>query len=354
MTFDPTSLVRENVLRLAPYSSARGEFSGSASVMLDANENSLGSPIVPDQSRYPDPQQRAVKERLAVIEGVSTSQIFVGNGSDEAIDLLYRIFCRPGIDNVILCPPTYGMYEVAANLNDAAVVRVPLTQTFDIDPERIRAAADDKTKLVFICSPNNPTANGVSREKVIALANTFSGIVVVDEAYIHFSDGPSFIRELGNCPNLVVLQTFSKAWGLAGLRVGLAYASSAIVEVLDKVKPPYNVGQPAQDLVLAALDRREAVLEKVQIIIRERELLAERLRRFPFVVRVFPSDANFLLVKTIDAAYIYRSLVRDGIVVRDRSSLEGCEGCLRITVGTPAENKRLITSLEKYEKGIIY
>lgn len=354
MGFDLDSLVRENVRRLVPYSSARGEFAGTAQIFLDANENSLGSPIAEDYSRYPDPMQAAVKEKIAEINGVRPQDVFVGNGSDEAIDLLFRIFCRPQIDNVLICPPTYGMYEVAAGLNDVAVRRVNLTSEFELDPDAVQRGAGENTKLIFLCSPNNPTGNSIDRESVLGVLNTFQGIAVVDEAYIHFCDESSLIPEIKSYPNLVVLQTFSKAWGLAGLRVGLAFANEAVIELFNKVKPPYNVSQVAQKQILAALENRDQVDLGIANIVKERKTLSDRLSRIACVKQVYPSDANFLLVKVVDANDVYRFLLDEWIVVRNRSTIELCEGCLRVTVGTPHENKALIRALEKYEKSPIY
>jgi histidinol-phosphate aminotransferase len=349
MVFDLDKITRENIRRLKPYSSARSEFAGEASVFLDANENAFGSPIAEDFSRYPDPLQRAIKAKLAVMKSVEPEQIFLGNGSDEVIDLLFRIFCRPGIDNVIILPPTYGMYEVSATINDVLVKRVALTEEFDLDIPSIKNAIDEKTKQLFVCSPNNPTGNALDRDQVISLAKIFDGILVVDEAYIDFSSRPSLMSEIDNIPNLVVLQTFSKAWGLAGLRVGMAYARSNIIALLNKVKPPYNVNAASQRAVLAALENKAVVERNIAAILDERVRLVESLKKRASTRMVFPSDANFVLVKTTDANAAYRFLLDDGIVVRNRSSVELCEGCLRITVGTPVENAALIDSLRRFE-----
>lgn len=354
MAFDLDYLVRENIKRLLPYSSARDEFAGNAEIFLDANENSFGSPISKNYSRYPDPLQRTIKERVAEFSRVKSSQIFVGNGSDEAIDLLFRIFCRPGIDNILICPPTYGMYAVSAGINDIEVKRANLTSEFELDLDRINGEIDDKTKLVFFCSPNNPTGNSMTRETILEVAASFSGLVVVDEAYIHFSNHLSLLSELDRYPNLVILQTFSKAWGLAGLRVGLAFASEQVIQLFNKVKPPYNVSQIAQQMVLSALAMRAKVDEMREIIVGEREALASKLSRFRSVEKIYPSDANFLLVKTIAPNEIYRSLLSEKLVVRNRSNAELCDGCLRITVGTPNENRALIDAFEKYEKSLVH
>jgi histidinol-phosphate aminotransferase len=352
--FDPEPLVRRNIRKLVPYSSARKEYSGSAEIFLDANENSFGSPIDQDFSRYPDPLQLAVKAKVAEIREISEDRIFIGNGSDEAIDLLFRIFCEPAQDNVVICPPTYGMYEVSAAINDVEVRRAGLTEEFDLDIEKIRQLADQKTKLLFICSPNNPTGNLLSEKAILDLAAGFRGLVVDDEAYIHFSGKPSIISEITRHANIVVLQTFSKAWGLAGLRVGLAFASPMIISLLNIVKPPYNVSQVAQEKILAALEKAGELAQTVDAIRTEREDLAVSLQGISSVVQVYPSDANFLLVKVRDAASVYRHLLEDRIVVRDRSTLEGCSGCLRITVGTSEENSAVIRSLRRYEESLIH
>ncbi|MBS1793112.1 MAG: histidinol-phosphate transaminase [Acidobacteria bacterium] len=347
MTFDPEKLVRDNIRRLTPYSSARSEFAGRAEIFLDANENPFGSPLARDYHRYPDPLQSKIKKNLAAETGLDAAEIFVGNGSDEAIDLLFRIFCEPGRDAALVCPPTYGMYRVSADVNAVRTKEVCLRPDFGLDAAGIREAADSRTKLLFICSPNNPTGNSMRRETVLEIVRDFRGIVVVDEAYIHFSREKSLVAELRAHPNLVVLQTFSKAWGLAGLRVGMAFASREIVALLNRVKPPYNVSEIAQEAVLDALENRAAVADAIAKIIVEREMLAERLEDFPFVERIYPSDANFLLVKTTDADRLYRFLLDERIVVRNRARVAMCLGCLRITVGTPAENARLLESLEK-------
>ncbi len=340
------NLVRENIKRLTPYSSARKEFSGAAQIFLDANENSFGSPLAVDYNRYPDPLQSKIKGKIAEIQNVKPSEIFVGNGSDEAIDLLFRIFCEPQKDNILICPPTYGMYEVSAEINDVSIKRVNLTADFRLDLPAIENAIDANTKLLFVCSPNNPTGNSFGREEILKLAKTFGGILVVDEAYVHFSNERSLLDEINSFRNLVVLQTFSKAWGLAGLRVGLAFANEETVELFNKVKPPYNVSQIAQEAILDALENREKVEKTIAEIIIEREKLIKNLHEFSFVTKIYPTDANFVLVKTIDAEKIYKFLLDKKIVVRNRNSVELCEGCLRITIGTAEENKKLIEALE--------
>ncbi len=340
-------IVRENIKNLTPYSSARKEFSGAAQIFLDANENSFGSPLAQNYNRYPDPLQTTIKEKIAEWNDVKPDEIFIGNGSDEAIDLLFRIFCRPQIDNVLICPPTYGMYEVSAEINDTKVKRANLTEDFQLRFETVKQAIDENTKLLFVCSPNNPTGNIMRREAILKIAGCFRGIVVVDEAYIHFSREKSLVSEINNFHNLVVLQTFSKAWGLAGLRVGLAFANEETIKLFNRVKPPYNVSQIAQEAILQALKNKSQVKETIAEIVSERERLIENLREFSFVTKIYPSDANFVLVKTTDAEKIYKFLLDEKIVVRNRNNVELCAGCLRITVGTIEENKVLLNSLEK-------
>ncbi|OMP80381.1 histidinol-phosphate transaminase [[Flexibacter] sp. ATCC 35208] len=348
--FDLNSLLRDNIKRLVPYSTARDEFKGEASIFLDANENSYGSPLPVNYNRYPDPMQWKVKYKLAEIKGVPPQNIFLGNGSDEVIDVLYRSFCRPGIDNVVLFPPTYGMYEVSANINDVIVRKVSLTpDTFQIDMPALQEAVDEHTKLIFICSPNNPTGNSIDRSDIEMILNNFDGIVVVDEAYINYARQKTFISELTEYPNLVVMQTLSKAWGLAALRVGMAFAGEDIINVLNKVKAPYNINQSAQDLVLEALNNIGQVNDWIKDAVVERDKLAAALEGLPQVEYIYPSDANFLLAKTTDAKGIYNNLVEQGIIVRDRSKVELCGGCLRITVGTPEENVTLVNAINNFK-----
>ena len=347
-------LVRSNIREMTAYSSARLEFAGSSEIYLDANENSFGSPVGPDYSRYPDPLQTELRTCLARTYGVSPTNVFVGNGSDESIDLLVRIFCRPTIDSIIVCPPTYGMYEVAAAISDVKVVQVPLLEDFSIDPRALVDVFTEQSKLLFLCSPNNPTGNLLDRESMIHMVREFPGIVVVDEAYFEFSDGETLISEVRTFTNLVVIRTFSKAWGLASLRVGYAIASESIIDYMLRVKPPYNVNGISQELALRALDARSRTEADVAAIVSQREMLADRIEKFPFVEKVYPSAANFLLIKTIDADSLYRFLLARRIVVRDRSRLPGCEGCLRITVGTPAENEKVMEAMTIYETSSVY
>lgn len=350
--FNLQNILRNNIKELVPYSSARDEFKGEASIYLDANENSFGSPLDTNFNRYPDPLQHKLKQRLSEIKGVPPRNIFLGNGSDEAIDILFRAFCRPGVDNVIIVPPTYGMYEVSANINDVEVRKVKLTPDFQLDLEGISEAIDENTKIIFICSPNNPTGNSMDRDDIETILVNFNGLVVIDEAYINYSRQKTFIQELTEYTNLVVLQTLSKAWGLAGLRLGMAFASEEIIEVFNKVKPPYNINQATQTLALEALQNVERINEWIKVTVSEREKLISALASQPFVIKIYPSDANFILVRTTNAVGIYNFLVRKGIIVRDRSKVELCEGSLRITVGTPDENETLINSLKGFSEPI--
>ncbi len=348
--FDLDGLVRPNIRAMKPYSSARDEFQGEAQVMLDANENSLGSTGPAQFNRYPDPQQRAVKQELAQLKGVRPGQIFLGNGSDEAIDLLVRLTCRPGQDRILILPPTYGMYEVAANLNDVALERLPLTADFQLAPETVAGIVASAAKLVFLCSPNNPTGNLLRADAIEAVLRGFGGLVVVDEAYADFADAPSWTTRLDEFPNLVVLQTFSKAWGLAGLRLGMAFAAEAVIGYLNKIKPPYNVSEASQQHALRALAAAPHFGELRHTLLAGRDWLAQRLPALSIVAQVFPSDANFLLVRFHpDATRVYDYLLGRGIVVRNRTTQPGCAGTLRLTVGTPAENERLLQALAEYQ-----
>jgi histidinol-phosphate aminotransferase len=349
MSFDLNILVRENIKRLVPYSSARDEFKGDANVFLDANENSLGSPLTKWYNRYPDPLQLKVKEKLGGIKGVPLNNIFLGNGSDECIDVLIRTFCEPGIDNILICPPTYGMYQVSADINNVEVKKAKLTSDFQLDLEAIEEAIDGNTKIIFLCSPNNPTANSLQRADVEAVLNNFYGIVVIDEAYINFSRYKTFSSSLSEYPNLVVMQTFSKAWGLAALRLGIAFASPDIIHLMNKVKPPYNINQATQELALKAMDEVEQVNDMIRVIVEEREILKNELLQLDVVEKIYPSDANFFLVKVKDAKGMYNFLLSKGIVVRDRSKVELCEGCLRITIGTNDENRQLFHAMAEFK-----
>jgi histidinol-phosphate aminotransferase len=349
MSFDINNLIRENIKNLTPYSSARDEFKGEASIFIDANENSFGSPLTKWYNRYPDPLQLKVKQKLSEVKGIPAVNTFLGNGSDECIDILIRAFCEPGIDNIIICPPTYGMYEVSANINNVQIKKVSLTPSYQLDISAIAAAVNENTKLIFVCSPNNPTGNSLDRKDIEILLNNYFGIVIIDEAYINFSRFSSFTQELNDYPNMVVLQTLSKAWGLAALRIGMAFASEQIVQVMNRIKPPYNIGQPSQELAMQALGNVEEVNSMIKEIVKERKSLEENLPGTGVIKKVHVSDANFLLVEVIEPREMYNFLLEKGIVVRDRSRVELCEGCLRITVGTPRENTALLNAISEFK-----
>ena len=334
-------LLRKNILDLKPYSSARDEYTGEAMVFLDANENPFNQPY----NRYPDPLQRALKEKIAVLKKVEAANIFLGNGSDEPIDLLIRAFCEPGKDNIVTINPTYGMYQVAADISAVELRKVSLTDEYELDTESLLAACDENTKLIFLCSPNNPTGNSLSKDAMLSVANKFKGLLVVDEAYIDFAPGKTLLNELSEIPNLVILQTFSKAWGMAGIRMGMAFASKEIIQVLNKIKYPYNLNILSQQKALELLEQNEQVENWVKLLISERERIAKDLENLPFVVKVYPSDANFLLVKMHDARGIYEYLVEEGIIVRDRSKVHLCDDSLRITIGAKNENNILMETL---------
>ena len=336
-------LVRPNVWRMQPYSSARNEFQGNASVFLDANENPWNEPI----NRYPDPLQRQVKARLSQLKGVEPRSIFLGNGSDEAIDLVIRAFCEPKADNIVTITPSYGMYEVAAETNEVECRKVALDERFDLDVAALWAAVDAHTKVIYLCSPNNPSGNSLNREAIYQLLRGFEGLVVVDEAYIDFSAQPSFLAELSQYPNLIVLQTFSKAWGAAAIRLGMAFAAPAIIEVLNKIKYPYNINLLVQNKALELMENEAEMRQEVKAILAERVRMAKLLSEPPFGFEVFPSDANFLLVRVGDADRLYKALVDRGIIVRNRNRVLKCQGCLRITIGLPAENDLLLRALSE-------
>lgn len=351
--FQLDNLIRDNVKRLTPYSSARDEFKGSASVFLDANENSLGSPLLKWYHRYPDPLQWQVKEKLGAIKQIAAEQIFLGNGSDECIDLLYRAFCNPGKDNIIICPPTYGMYEVSANINDVEIRVAPLLDDFQLNLAHLEQLIDANTKIIWLCSPNNPTGNSLHLHDMEMVLNNFEGLVVIDEAYINFARQQSAVHLLKDYPNLVVMQTLSKAWGLAGLRLGMMFASTDIIGVVNKIKPPYNIGQHTQEIVLQALDEVGQVNDMIRAIVDMRDALVQVFQEMPIVKKVYPSDANFLLVQMIEARKVYAYLLTQGIVVRDRSKVMLCDDCLRITIGTEAENTALVDALIGYMDNLV-
>lgn len=338
-----TNLIRKNIRQLKPYSSARDEFKGEAEVYLDANEN----PYPSAYNRYPDPLQLKLKEKIGLLKGLHPSHIFLGNGSDEAIDLLIRVFCEPYQDSILITDPTYGMYSVAGEVNGAIIKRSPLTPDFELDTHSVFNTIDDTTKIVFLCSPNNPSGNLFNKNKVKEIIKTFKGLVVIDEAYIDFAKDKGFIEELPTYPNLVILQTFSKAWGLAGLRLGMCFASEEIIRVLNKIKYPYNVNSYTQQKALEALDNTDQVKKCVNEILVERETLGKNLHQLKVVKRIYPSDANFLLVQMDNAKVVYDRLINANIIVRDRSGVIHCDNCLRITIGTPQENKRLLDTLKQ-------
>ena len=346
MNFELQKFVRPNIWALEPYSCARDEFKGmDAHVFLDANENPYNDPI----NRYPDPLQEKLKERLAPLKGVRPSQIFLGNGSDEAIDLVYRIFCNPGKDNVVAIAPTYGMYKVCADINDVEYRGVPLTEDWQLDTKALLNACDARTKVIWLCSPNNPTGNDFPREAIHEVLTGFSGIVVVDEAYCDFSSQVPFRSLLDNYPNLIVLNTFSKAWASAAIRLGMAFASEEIISLFNKVKYPYNVNLLTQEKALALLSDLGTIDAWLAQIRREREHVLPALAELPIVLKVFPTDANFVLVRVTDANRIYRYLIEKGIVVRNRTRVQLCRDCLRITIGTRQENNELLGALRFFK-----
>ncbi len=337
-------LVRKNIWDLQPYSSARDEFHGDASVFLDANENPWNAPY----NRYPDPMQRVLKDRISALKRIAPDHVFVGNGSDEAIDLILRTFCEPGTDNMVTISPSYGMYEVAANTNNVKCVKVLLDTDFQLDPEAVLDAVDAQTKVIFLCSPNNPSGNLLRKDALCRVLDCFSGIVVIDEAYIDFAAEASFLGELDRYPNLIVLQTLSKAWGAAGIRLGMAFASPEIIAILNKVKYPYNVNQLTQEQALRILQNTDLMQQQLQQILTERDRIGTILSESPFYFKVYPSDANFLLVEVGEADAMYHYLTDWGVVVRNRTRITLCEGCLRITIGTPKENDKLLHVLRTY------
>ena len=340
------ALVRPNIWNLVPYSSARSEFTGAASVFLDANENPFNNPY----NRYPDPLQQEVKALIAQLRGVAAGQIFLGVGSDECIDVVYRTFCRPGVDNVVAMSPSYGMYEVCADINDVEYRRVPLNDDFSLNADALLAAADENTKVMWICSPNNPTGNAFALDEIEAICSRFAGIVVVDEAYIDFSTRGSMLSCLDSLPNLIVMQTLSKAWGSASVRLGIAYASAEIIDIFNKVKYPYNINLLTQRYAIDRLERHSEVAAWVELLKANRQWLIEALGSLRCVKHIYPTDANFVLVRVSDADAIYDYLRAGGIIVRNRNRVEKCLGCLRITVGTAEENEILINALKEYGK----
>lgn len=339
-------LTRPNIWKLKPYSSARDEYKGfTASVFLDANENPYNAPY----NRYPDPMQWELKTLLSKIKKVSPEHVFLGNGSDEAIDLVYRAFCEPGKDNVVAIDPTYGMYQVCADVNEVEYRKVLLDDHFQFSSDQLLAATDERTKLIFLCSPNNPTGNDLLRSEIEKVLQQFEGLVILDEAYSDFSEAPSFLEELNKYPNLIVLQTFSKAWGCAAIRLGMAFASEEIIGILSKIKYPYNVNQLTQQQAIFLLHKYDEIERWVKTLKGERDYLEQAFEKLPCTVQMYPSDANFFLAKVTDAVKIYHYLVSEGIIVRNRHAVSLCGNCLRVTIGARAENDTLIATLQKYQ-----
>lgn len=339
-SINPISLVRDNIRKLAPYSTARDEYTGDIGIYLDANENPYDSGL----NRYPDPRQKALKQRISEIKQIPVENIFIGNGSDEPIDLVYRVFCEPRVDNAISIAPTYGMYKVTAAINDVEVREVALRSDFTLDVDALLSAADKNSKLMFICSPNNPSGNTLAAKDIEKLLNNFNGMVILDEAYVDFADDKGFLSRLGEFPNLIILQTLSKAWGLAGLRLGLAFAQKEVIDVLSQVKYPYNINIVTQKMVLDELE--EGIDEQLAEIISERKKVVEQLKESEIILKVYPSDSNFVLVKVENPRGVYNTLIDNGVIVRDRSRIKGCEGCLRITIGTPEENSKMLSIIK--------
>jgi len=347
-TFRLDEIVRPNIAHLIPYSSARNEYSGQDAIFFDANENPFNRPY----NRYPDPFHTDLKKKISGLKGVEVSRIFAGNGSDEAIDLLIRAFCIPGIDHIVVPKPSYGMYEVCASINDVKVHKVLLNNDFSLNPEKILQITNKNSKLIFICSPNNPTGNSFADDDILYLLKEFHGIIILDEAYIDFAPNGGFLKYLPEHPNLVILQTFSKAWGMAGIRLGFAFAESSVINILNKIKYPYNVSGLTQNAALEMLERSMEKEMWVRSILNQKMVLQKALEQFKFVRKIYPSDANFFLVKVDNPVAIYNFLESEKLIVRNRSKMPLCEGCLRITVGTEVENKMLIDRLTEYQEVI--
>lgn len=341
---DPIKLIRKNILELAPYSTARDEYDGPLGIYLDANENPYDNGV----NRYPDPRQKNLKKRISELKNISADNIFIGNGSDEPIDLVFRMFCEQGKDNAVSIAPTYGMYKVAAAINDIEMREVRLKEDFTMDVDKVLTAADANSKLLFICSPNNPTGNTIERKDIEKLLDSFPGMVVLDEAYIDFAEDKGFLADLEKFPNLIILQTLSKAWAMAGLRLGLAFAREDIIEIMSRVKYPYNINVITQQAVLDRLGKN--ISGQVEEIITERVKVISELSACPLIQKIYPSDANFILVKTAEPKKLYDLLIAEGVIVRDRSRIAGCEGCLRITIGTPDENRKMLSIIKELSK----
>ncbi len=341
---DLSTLIRKNILNLKPYSCARDEFKGEASIFIDANESPFDTSI----NRYPDPLQKELKEEIAKIKNIPSENIFLGNGSDEPIDLAYRVFCEPGIDNVIAIDPTYGMYKVCADINNIEYRNVTLSNEYHLISEKILEKVDNNTKIIWICSPNNPTGNLLDENEITKILNSFNGIVIIDEAYIDFAQQDSWITKLPNFKNLIVLQTLSKAWGCAAIRLGMAFASNEIINVLNKVKYPYNINILTQQQALIQLSKIEKTKENISYILQQREILSNELKHISIVEKVYKSDSNFLLLKVKNANATYNYLAQNGIIVRNRNNITLCDNCLRITIGLSHENEKLIASLKTF------
>jgi len=344
---DIQQLARKNVRELKAYSCARDEYKGNSGIFLDANENSIGSVLNVDLNRYPDPRQLELKARIAAIKGIMIERTFLGNGSDEVIDLLVRAFCEPEIDKIMILPPTYGMYKVVADINNVEVVETPLTENYQLDVKRILDNVEN-VKMIFVCSPNNPTGNTLKESDILELLENFNGLVIIDEAYIDFSPEKSWLLKLNRFPNLVIMQTFSKAWGLASIRLGMGFADPQIIELLNKIKYPYNVSGATQQLALEALSYIEKKDKMVATILSERQKLIGELKKLDIVIKINPTDANFILVKFREAKKVFEYLMSKQVIVRDRSRVIRCEESLRITIGKPEENKTLIETLKKF------
>jgi len=343
------NFILPHIWNLKPYSSARDEFKGKEGIFLDANENPLGSGVSENWNRYPDPLQLAIKEQLAAIKSCSTNQIFLGNGSDEAIDLLMRMTCQSGVHNIILCPPTYGMYEVSASINHIEQRKVSLSKNYQLDVEGILQTVDQNTRLLFLCSPNNPTGNKLKRSDIYTLIESFkTGFVVIDEAYIDFSDEPSFILELAKYPQVIVMQTLSKAYGLASLRLGMAFAHPTLIQLLNKIKPPYNIGGATQEIVFKALKNPSFKNDSVRLILAERTRLVDSLQNIPDIIQIYPSDANFILVHFKRATELFNYLIESQLITRNRSSVALCEDSIRITIGLSEENDKLVQLIKQF------
>ncbi|MHA8089421.1 histidinol-phosphate transaminase [Aquirufa antheringensis] len=343
------NFILPHIWNLKPYSSARDEFKGKEGIFLDANENPLGSGVSENWNRYPDPLQLAIKEQLAAIKSCSTNQIFLGNGSDEAIDLLMRMTCQSGVHNIILCPPTYGMYEVSASINHIEQRKVSLSKNYQLDVEGILQTIDQNTRLLFLCSPNNPTGNKLKRSDIYTLIESFkTGFVVIDEAYIDFSDEPSFILELAKYPQVIVMQTLSKAYGLASLRLGMAFAHPTLIQLLNKIKPPYNIGGATQEIVFKALKNPSFKNDSVRLILADRTRLVDSLQNIPDIIQIYPSDANFILVHFKRATELFNYLIESQLITRNRSSVALCEDSIRITIGLSEENDKLVQLIKQF------